>query len=64
MTKTGNRTNSALAWRLWKGRAWSGWRCSRCSRRASARPIVPLGAGNVAVNLLIAAVMLALLVTS
>ena len=62
--ETGNRQrNSALAWRLWKGPGliWLALLVLFAVSLGSA--YVPLGTGNLAINLLIAAIMIALLVT-
>jgi caa(3)-type oxidase subunit IV len=62
--ETGQQSrDSALAWRLWKGPGLTWLALVALFAASLGSAYVPLGAGNVATNLLIAAVMVALLVT-
>jgi cytochrome c oxidase subunit IV len=61
---TGNRRrDSAAAWRLWKGPGLTWLALVVLFAVSLGSAYLPLGAGNVATNLVIAAVMIALLVT-
>jgi cytochrome c oxidase subunit 4 len=57
------RRNSARVWRLWKGPGLTWLALIALFAVSLGSAYLPLGVGNLAINLLIAAIMIALLVT-